>query len=323
MTSSSPIVSIIIPSRNRGKSLDRCLSAIKEQSFIDYEVILVDDGSDYQFRQESKLLLQQYDQRFKLHLLHESGTKGSGASFTRNVGINLADGKYIAFCDDDDYWLRSDYLQVAVDAMEQSNAEVFFSGIEILNTAGQVIIGNMMPHIEKTLHSSQKLENFEVYLLNIDQALTYPDYAHLNITIAEKKLVNKIGGFWECSTYAEDVGFFVLLCDQANKILFRPQICAAHNSPRDRHEVSISNSLKHQDKHLLEASVYQHLLLNCNSSAALKYTQKSLAYLLKNITEELRAQGKHRAAATYARAAWGIIPTFKWGIYMLWLSLKS
>jgi hypothetical protein len=77
-----------------------------------------------------------------------------------------------------------------------------------------------------------------------------------------------------------------------------------------------------QDKWLLEISVYQYLLINCQSYAALSYIRKSLANTLKMLAEELRVGGENNAAIHCARMAWSVYPTLKWGLYTIWLSLR-
>jgi glycosyltransferase involved in cell wall biosynthesis len=321
--SQTPLVSIIIPSRNRGVLLKPCLDAIQQQTLTDFEALILDDGSELSSRHACEQLLRNYDERFTLHLIHAPDTKGSGASFTRNRGIALARGEYLAFCDDDDYWNRVDYLKVAIEALQRQDADVCFSGIEVHDTDGRIIIDKMMPHVEQGLRPEQKLEGCDVHRVTREQMLHYPDYAHLNITITRKVLANQVGGFWPYTPYAEDVGFFIQLCDQADKILFRPEVCAVHNAPELRSDESVSNRMSLKDKRLLEISVYQRLLMICQSRAALDYIQKSLANTLKMVTEELKAKSKQTAVVSYARMAWGVFPTLKWGLYALWLSLKG
>jgi len=318
-----PLVSIIIPTRNRGELIKSCIDSINNQSFTNFEVLIIDDGSDVTSRQAVQYLLKHYDERFRLIPLHEPETKGSGACYVRNKGIALAQGEFLAFCDDDDYWNRDDYLQVAIDALQKQNAELCFSAIEVRDAQNQVIMEKMMRRVEQNLKLAQKLDDNDIYLIPQEQILCYPDYAHLNITITRTDLARKISGFWPYSPYAEDVGFFIRLCDRAERILFRPEVCAVHNAPEQRVDASVTNRMSLQDKRLLEVSVYQYLLMNCSSYSALTYVRKSLANTLKMITEEVNSEGKVDAAANYARMAWGIYPTIKWGAYALWLSVRK
>lgn len=99
-------ISIVIPIYNRGYCLPRCLDSVLEQTFTDWECILVDDAST----DNSLQVCHEYmgkDSRFRVFRLPENG----GVSMARNWGIDLARGGYIAFIDSDD-WIEPDYLSV-------------------------------------------------------------------------------------------------------------------------------------------------------------------------------------------------------------------
>lgn len=99
-------ISIVIPIYNRGYCLPRCLDSVLEQTFTDWECILVDDAST----DNSLQVCYEYvgkDSRFRVFGLSENG----GVSMARNRGIDLAKGEYIAFIDSDD-WIEPDYLSV-------------------------------------------------------------------------------------------------------------------------------------------------------------------------------------------------------------------
>lgn len=97
MKYSRPTISIIIPVYNAERYLRRCLDSIIAQTFKDFEVILVNDGST----DESGKICDEYasiDNR--INVTH---TQNNGASSARNLGLDNAKGKFIAFCDADDY----------------------------------------------------------------------------------------------------------------------------------------------------------------------------------------------------------------------------
>ena len=100
-----PEISIIVPVYNVETKLKRCLDSIQSQTYSDFEVILVDDGS----KDGSGKICDEYaliDKRFKAFHL-----QNGGASAARNFGIENAAGKYIAFVDSDDY-VEKQYLEV-------------------------------------------------------------------------------------------------------------------------------------------------------------------------------------------------------------------
>lgn len=318
-----PLVTIIVPTRNRGQLLQVCLEAIKEQTYTNYEVLVLDDGSSKECRNTYYELVANYDQRVKWHKIHSFNTLGSGASVVRNIGIKLAKGKYITFCDDDDYWCRKDHLYVAISTMEQQKIEAYFAGIKVEDSFGQVAIEQLMPNVEKKLREEQKIQGVGIYNISSKQMLSYPDYAHLNIIIISKNFINSIAGFWEQTRYAEDVDLFVRICDSTDNVLFRPEICAVHNAPQERKDNSISNQLSQYDKLLLEINVYQHLLMVCNNKPSLDYTRKSLSTSLKLATDLLAKENKNSSTLDFARCAFGIYPTLKWFFYTCYLSFSD
>ncbi len=89
-------LSIIIPVYRTQDTLDRCLQSILRQSFTDYEIILVDDGSP----DESPILCDNYAHKYKhIKVIHQAN---GGLSDARNTGINEVKGEYITFIDSDD-----------------------------------------------------------------------------------------------------------------------------------------------------------------------------------------------------------------------------
>lgn len=103
-------ISVIVPVFNVETKLKRCLDSIKNQTFSDFEVIIIDDGST----DSSPIICDEYaktDARFKVFHI-ENG----GVSNARNLGISQSSGKYISFVDSDDY-IESEYLEMLVKDM--------------------------------------------------------------------------------------------------------------------------------------------------------------------------------------------------------------
>ena len=93
---SKPLVSIIVPVYNSEKWIDKCINSVLNQSYADFELILVDDGS----MDSSFCIMQQYALKDKrIQVYHKDN---SGVSDTRNFGINHANGDWITFVDSDD-----------------------------------------------------------------------------------------------------------------------------------------------------------------------------------------------------------------------------
>lgn len=93
---SKPLVSVIIPTFNRGYCLEESIRSVLEQSFIDFELVVVDDGST---DNTSELV-----RRFPAVKLIRLEEKNRGVSFARNRGVVEAQGDWVGFLDSDDLW---------------------------------------------------------------------------------------------------------------------------------------------------------------------------------------------------------------------------
>lgn len=97
MNNCSPAISVIIPTFNRAFCLGSAIDSIIAQTFSDYEIIVIDDGSAD--NSESLVKARGGIRYFRL-------TENGGASKARNLGIKHARGKYICFLDSDDLWIK-------------------------------------------------------------------------------------------------------------------------------------------------------------------------------------------------------------------------
>ena len=110
-------ISVIVPVYKAESFLNRCIDSILRQSFTNYELILVDDGSP----DRSGLLCDEYAVRDnRIRVIHQ---QNSGAAAARNAGLDTAKGRWIAFVDSDD-WVHPDYLRMLYETALQHHADV-------------------------------------------------------------------------------------------------------------------------------------------------------------------------------------------------------
>lgn len=107
----NPLISIIIPTYNRGYCIEECIRSAQSQSYLNIEIIVVDDASRDDTRNRIARIA---DPRLR-YFAHEHNRGGAAA---RNTGICCAEGEYIAFLDSDDRWLP-DKLEKQLRGLEQ------------------------------------------------------------------------------------------------------------------------------------------------------------------------------------------------------------
>lgn len=121
-----PLVSVIIPTYNSAKTVVRAINSVRNQTFDDWECIIVDDSSVDNTVSIVKEYL--YDKRLKLITL----PKNSGVAVARNKGIEKAKGRFIAFLDSDDEWL-SGKLEKHIEFMLEQKSFFSFTSYEVMN----------------------------------------------------------------------------------------------------------------------------------------------------------------------------------------------
>lgn len=116
MFNEKPIVSVILPTYNRAHLVGRAINSVLNQTYQDFEIIVVDDGST----DDTKEVINSFTDTRIRYIKHQQNKGGSAA---RNTGIKLANGKYIAFQDSDDEWLPQK-LEIQVEAFSTASSEV-------------------------------------------------------------------------------------------------------------------------------------------------------------------------------------------------------
>lgn len=120
------LVSIIVPVYNSEQYIERCIKSVLKQTYRYFELILLNDGST----DDSADIIESYaklDTRIRyINKINE------GVSITRNLGIEISEGEYIMFIDNDDY-IGEDYLEKYVDAIEVNRSDLVIGGYQRVN----------------------------------------------------------------------------------------------------------------------------------------------------------------------------------------------
>lgn len=149
-------ISIIVPVYNAEKYISETIACVRNQTYANWELLLVDDGSTDAGRQIiEELLLQEPDERIRL-LTKEN----SGASDTRNAGLKRATGRYIAYLDADDLW-QKDKLEKQLAFMRDKDAAFSFTNYEFADESGMGT--GKVVKVPYTLTYKQALKNTTIF----------------------------------------------------------------------------------------------------------------------------------------------------------------
>jgi glycosyltransferase involved in cell wall biosynthesis len=122
-----PKVSVILPVHNGASTIGRALGSVFAQSFTDYEILVVDDGST----DETPSLLVDYGDRIRVVT-----QSNRGVSASRNAGVRAASGEYIAFLDDDDEWMPEMLARCAAALDQDPNCGLAYTGVLRVDQTG-------------------------------------------------------------------------------------------------------------------------------------------------------------------------------------------
>ena len=128
---SKPLVSVVTPVYNAEKFIAHTIQSVLSQTYFNWELILVDDGSTDQ----SLDIISDF-QKAHSNILLFKNPENSGAAITRNRGMAEAKGKYIAFLDADDYWFTNK-LEIQIGLMETRQLDVCFSSYNLMDANGK------------------------------------------------------------------------------------------------------------------------------------------------------------------------------------------
>lgn len=184
----APLVSVVIPAFNAAGTIKETIDSVLEQSYQDFEIIVVNDNST----DSTEAIIKEYDDpRIKL-FAHKAGS----ASKSRNKGVQNALGKYIAFLDADDVWLPTK-LEMQLQALQEvSTAKVAYCWVDCIDEEG------------KFLRKSNRFsESGDVY----EEMLVHNFLGNGSNPLILKETFSEIGGFDESLPNAEDWDLYLKL----------------------------------------------------------------------------------------------------------------
>lgn len=126
-------ISIIIPVYNSEKYIEKCLDSVFDQTYQNFEVIIINDGS----KDNSDSIIREYKKKYNNKITYIN-QENIGVAKTRNKAIKMATGDYIAFIDNDDF-IDKDYLQVLVENSNNGFYDIVFCGYRRPNENGKIV----------------------------------------------------------------------------------------------------------------------------------------------------------------------------------------
>lgn len=154
-----PKISIIVPVYNTEKYLNRCIESILSQTFSDFELLLINDGST----DKSGMICEQYatkDSRVKVY--HK---ENGGVSSARNIGLFNAEGEWIAYVDGDD-WIEPTMYEELYNIVLNTKADIVYSDFKM-------VFKDKEEYYSTAKYASDKIEMMKNYITSVWTCLVY------------------------------------------------------------------------------------------------------------------------------------------------------
>ncbi len=244
-------VSVIIPAYNSGKYIDQAVSSVIEQTFTDWECVIIDDGSKEDFAR-----LTQLDKRVRV--IRQTN---AGVAVARNRGIAQSKGEFIAFLDHDDLFLPTK-LERQVHMMEHDpKLGLIHSHFTIIDENGRQI-GTQSPNTSVD------------FLTMLEYGAPYPTN-----TMLRRSVIDTVGVFDPFFTPSEDQEFFIKVAKYFG-VGFIPSVEAAyrvHGSNTSKNYMACYNTMKNlSDRHRVCAAIRGDLETQRSAIAMMVYRRKQV-----------------------------------------------
>ncbi len=211
-----PIISIIVPIYNVEKYLDRCITSLRNQTLKNIEIILVDDGSLDNCPDLCDKYAQQ-DNRIKV--IHQ---KNKGLGLARNAGLDIAQGKYIAFVDSDDYVSIKMYEQLYNESLKQ-DFDIIYCGVNSQKSNGKIV----QEHVTNRIITDNNIIDLLGNMIACDVTIRQERSEPMSVwhCIYKKEIIDthNIRFMSEREILSEDIIFDIQLLPHCKKIRFIPQ----------------------------------------------------------------------------------------------------
>ena len=209
-------VSFILPIYNVEKYLSECVESILTQTYRDFEILLVDDGSP----DNCPALCDEWAKKdSRIKALHKPN---GGLSDARNYGLEHAQGDYVVFVDSDDFWVNKDSLQRLMNVVD-AHPECDFIGFNCSYYYSDTKTFNKWVAYDKSL---SKPTDKNTVLCSLVASGTFPMSACLKV-LKRKALLDMELRFIK-GTIAEDIPWFIDLLDGSKKCMFVNQYIYAY-----------------------------------------------------------------------------------------------
>jgi len=266
-------VSVIIPTYNRSALLREAIDSVLAQTFSNWELIIVDDGST---DNTVELIHAIQDPRIHIFTVPHCGNIAT----LRNIGVQKSAGNWISFLDSDDLWVP-EKLEIQLAAMKKNTNQWCYGGFELMDETGITIPSKYGVYYP-----------FSGWIIR--KIITYEATANISSIVLLRSLFDEVGGFnSDPELFCREDYEFVLRLALYAEALAVDSVLVRIREHRNRTTNTLTNGPERT------ANVYKHFYTTCNNKDIKPLVQKQYARHLAEAAEKNLSQKKYFRAIKY------------------------
>lgn len=211
MARTRPLVTVVMPAYNAQGTIDESIRSVRAQSFTDWELIVVDDAST----DHTAAVVEPHQADPRVVLVRSETNVGLPAA--RNLGARVGTGRYVAFLDSDDLWLRAKLERQVAYHAKHPGCLVSHTGFEIFDARGPVRRSPL--GVLDRWHARRARLLPILYIRNVVGVLT---------AMMDRSLLLESGGFNERLRACEDFDLWMTLAERGHRFGYVPEILARY-----------------------------------------------------------------------------------------------
>ena len=170
------LVSVVVATYRRTNELKTALDSLANQSYTNFEIVLVDDNAEKKWNMEVKSIVDTFLREFpEIRLNFIVNYPNQGSAKTRNIGINNSKGEYITFLDDDDVYLP-EKINNQVRFMEIGGYDYSITDLVLYNEDDKEIDRRTRSYIKNTSVASLKMYHLMYHMTGTDTMMFKMEY---------------------------------------------------------------------------------------------------------------------------------------------------
>jgi glycosyltransferase involved in cell wall biosynthesis len=294
------MMTIVIPLYNKAHTIIRTLKSILGQTFTDFEVLIIDDGST----DTSVSEIENYTNDNRIRII---GQQNMGVSVARNVGIQEAKGDYIAFLDGDDEWLP-EYLQKVTEAIEKHPE------------AGLFMSARFDQDVSKSIKHEMVALKYKNIICEADYFQNPHVFSHISATVIKRSILQENfetwGSFVPGHKYNEDFAFLFRVALHTKFVYFGVPLIIYNGGVEGQVTSALANNIRLKDAILFHNLVLSEWLSLSEKPKNFKiFMQYEIRHILLGYIREKKQNEMAEFCNSLDKNYSKFFPAFEWKQY--------